>query len=922
MSESPCPISATTTVSEVSSEISAEAIEIGTQLVSNLVTQQKEGVMNTTCNAVKNDGTPCTNQGKDNGYCGIASHSAQAEVTDNSTTERNEKMFNHFLREYSVRKLDESGKMKATGEKYVVRIVSTMFGSAEEEVAFNASLSQKAPVSGVFAVNTGNYIPRMLVERAVNRGLDFRLLIFSNEDLANIGDVKSYIGKFNFSWANADYSFFLNIEGFDGWGLAPLGLAVTFSKKTSKRMNEIVRFTGHSMYSADGSDFMFVRHEDLAMVEATVERYTKLIMAEYSTPEGDSPVYYDGINFCTRRFAKAIGFHGTRGNIRITYKMGIIKGDMIVVDDPRQLNGADFVYSTENLKSEIKTDGFVMVTCENHDPYHTATYDIQSTVNNPAAFHAQAMMFDLNKMETEAKDIIHSGAIPKWMELRGATDGLGGLDSSDLLNLAADNRAMHIRWQEYGFDIQSSQNLMFMGLGGAIQMMQRNYDVRLKTYKKTFIPMTNSIRAAVNTVESLENMGGYKIVQSDSLTFIDGIGAVLPGYRFAETFDLHGTWDLDDVAIFRLVRLYSSNPAYLAALVQDGVIDAGFELPATSQESVEAMVVVRSPNGPGEYSIEACNWTDFPFERVEDNIMVIDVASLPMGQPSLLAMVDKNLLPEDSISYGEEFSVEHAVYMVIAQTINPGIGRLANAMMCWVDVMGSNFPPKMTDVFGEMVDAVQQGFNVDQLRTVEAESTLVFDQLLEAMQSDDSLTIDSDLFLTRMPKDFREAVPSSQVIDGRITHFNTMYRHAFLRLSELSGKVTMDLRNKSELAEMMAGLQLGANIYTWCDNYYGIVNQQLREVDNQYKVNNYTDSAFTKIMKQHYRSVGLRFVIDNALALLGEKPPVYTLGMYCICLPNAIDGKFADGRFDRILFQTGTNNTAIADKIAEILKAL
>lgn len=839
-------------------------------------------------------------------------------IESNTTESENTLMF-HFLSEYPIRKKNSDGVLVATGEKYVVRTLSTMFKNDAEEAAYNASLIKKAPVNGVFALNTGDYLPRLLLERAANRGVDFRLLIFSNEDLANLGDVKSYIGKFNFAWANADFSFFIKFDGFDAWGLDLLGLNVKFNKKTSKRANELVRFTGHSLYSATGEDFLFTRTEDMNMVNIMGHGAGKYVIAEYSTPVDGRVTDFDGVNFCTRRFANALGLRGDRFNFRLNFKSGGIKGDLIVVPDARMLNGADVVYHTDNFNTVITTSGFVIVTAENHSPFHKATYDIQSTVNNPAVYHAQAMLFDIKKMEAEAKAIIVTGEMPEWMELKGTTEGLGGVDTSEFLNLASDNRAMHVRWQQAGMDIQSSQNLMFMGLSGVIQMMQRNWNGKLKAYKKTYVPMTNATRAAVMTVEALENMGGYTVANREVLSFVDGIGAVMPGSRFAATFDLHGTWDLDDSAIFRLIRLYSSNQGLLEVLVAGGVIDPALVIPESAEDAVQAIAVVRSPNGPGEYSIEACDMANLPFEVVEENVISIDVASLPLGQGSLLEMVATSGLPQDSNedAYGVDFALEHAQYMITSQTINPGIGSLANSMMCWVNVMGVNFPSSMTDVFGEMVDAVQQGFSLEQLTAVDQESGKVYEQLVDAMIADPSLTIDEDLCITRMPLDVQAKIPASQIVAGRISTFNAMYRGIFELLNKLSGEVTKELRNKSDLATRIGRLQFDGEVYNFCDRFYNVMTQSMAEVDNQYRVNA-KDSSFAKIMKQHYRSVALRNVIDNALVTLEDMGSKYFVCMYFVCLPNVLDRKFATGRFDRLLFQTGTNGLAIADRIAEL----
>lgn len=825
----------------------------------------------------------------------------------------------HFLKEFG------SGD-----DKYVGRILTNDMLDADELADYFKSIVSKSPVNGIFALDTGSYVPRLIMERAVNRGIKFRLVILSNKDLDKLANLENFKNKFNFAWANASYSFFIRFDGVSEWGLKVLGITLKFSKKAPKRANEVVRFAEKTMYDMDGENFLFTRVEDLPLL--IDEGVDKWVIAEFMTPEGQSDMLYDGINFCTREFARRLGVpdYEDRENVRITFRRGVIKGDLIIVSDPRQLGGADFVYHTENLKGDIFTDGFVLVTAEKHDPFHAAGYDIQSTLNNPMVFHAGAMAYDLNKMGVEARQIIETGTIPKWMELSTVSkeDAFSGVQKDNLLTTAKDQRAMHVRWQEAGYNIQDGQNLMHMGLISTAQMMKRGWMESVKKFKKTFIPMTNATVASVVTYEAMVNMGGYTLHETDKMFFMKHVGAVIPGKRFVDTFDLHGTWDLDDTAKFRLVKLYSTNKDHKAALVKAGVLPKGLRLSSKADKAKAAIVIVRSPNGPGEYSVEMLDDNTFmPFDIEEANVLSLDVASLPLGQNDMLDMVTKKGLPADTLAYADEFTADHAYIMLDAQKSNPGIGRLANAMMCWVDVMGPSFPPRMTDVFGEMVDAVQQGFSKDQLEAVKKESTSVYMQLIDAMKANPALTLDADLAMTRMPSKLRSRVPQDQILGGsnsRISHFNGLYLSLYNDLIALAKVTTQRLRNNGELAAYIRTIAVGEEIRVWADNFYGTMTEMLQQVDREFRVDNYIDTPFTKLMKQHNKSKALRNVVDWAMDQVKSKDDDrYVIALYKICLPfkdrNSSKYGGAEGRFDRILFQTGTNG-ALADMLIAALE--
>lgn len=810
-----------------------------------------------------------------------------------------------------------------TGETTVtMRTITTEF-MGKEGIAYHESAAAKRPIEGIFRIDSGNWLPTLLIERLANRGISFRLTIVSNRDLAEMGNVISKVNNCNMVWSNASYSFFLKIHGQDTWGLEALGLTVDFARKTSKRMQEVARFTSMWNYSEDGSRFLFTRTEDLDIVNSMVHD-ADFVIAEFETPAGMDEKLFDGMNYCTRRFAlamcrnnrkmarKILDGKAVRFNVRGLCKMGVIKGDMIIVPDSDQLGGADFVYHTENLKPELRTNGWVSFSASEHAAVHTAGIDVQSKINNPSVISYRKEVQDIKLYEDEMIRVITEGEFPASMLIpeRAHNEDTGGIELGMLTELL--HRDV-IRWQAAGLDLRDSQNFMFMALNGGIRRMDNGIKMvgSQRLYKKTYTPMSQAINAGIVTHSSMKLMGGFNMEDTGETEFVMGIGMVLDDQRFLSTFDLHGTWDLDDTSDFIRVKIWSGNPAKTAALIHDGVLPTTREIPTNESEAIEAVVVIRSPNGPGEYAIEFMSDEDVPWQGVSGEVPVINLVDLPRGQGRLLSKVTKQGLPESQIVFGGEMTRAQAVYMVEAQITNPGIGMLANAMMCWVNVMGVSFPPVMTDVFGEMVDAVQQGFDKEQLAAVAAESDLVFAQLVEAMAANPNLKLDRELALTRaIPAKYMEQIRKEQIVAGRITHTNALYQQTRNKLGEFVTNTTLVTRNNGHLAEVVRGVMVGKEVGEWASAFVSIFEANLKSFDQQFIIKP-SDNAFKKMLLQHYKTAEYKRLVGQMVQAIRDTPDPdrYVIGLYKWMLVPKANRKY--GSHDRIIFQGGEDESVM-----------
>lgn len=815
----------------------------------------------------------------------------------------------HFINEYN------KGE-----DKFTFRTITTDFKNFDEAVGYIGSQMKRAPFDGVFAIESGNYIPRFLIE-AAKTGVKFRVTIVRNDELVQMGlDIRKKVEENNFAWASASYTYFIKFPGTIAWGLEPIGIRMKFSKKLAKRLQEPVRLTAHSLYySPLESHKVFFTNAKL--IEGLhIETYGRpmgadLVVAKFETPEGMQDELFDGMNYMSPRMCEMLGFEGERGQVRFSFDEGVIKGDFIKSE---HLGGADFVYHTENLKDDTWTDGRIIITVENHEAVHGAAYDVQSVTNNPTTMMAQTQLNDLNSMIAGLTNIIETGTLPEWLlkAERAHEEGLGWVQMEQASDVQMKG---HERWGQY-FPMRASQNFTYMGITGGVKKMETGKHLPTGLFKKTYIPMSNAVSVGVVTYSSMTLMGGFTLENTGRVEMVMGAGAVFPDHRFLDTFDLHGTWDQDDTVKLQLVKIWSSSAKAIENLREDMVIDSKIEIPRNESEAIEAVVAIRSPNGPGEYSIEFVG--NMGFMNVTEEVGVVNLAMCPRGQSFLLSQVEMSGLPKDNtVPYSDEYTRDNAVYMLEAQAMNPGIGALANAMMCWVNVMGVSFPPKMAQVFGEMVDAVQQGFCKEQLDVVRLESARVYGQLINAMKNNSTLVIDRDMYFTRMPELLRgEIAPANVVTDQRMTQINARYTKAINDLKELAKVETMTARNESDLAKLIGSLEIPANVMGAVKKFVETNEKVLKGIDRKYDTKR-DRNPFVKLMKNHLKTVSMKAAVMvmvesvKNIESLKERDQ-FVVGLYKhMLIPTRMNNL---GGFDRIIFQQG-ENIALMDLLIEVL---
>lgn len=790
-------------------------------------------------------------------------------------------------------------------------------------------------VQDIYAVQTGDYTYSLLENKLTKRGIKFRLGVVSNNDLSELinkyklFNLKEMIGKCRFAWANASYTFFLEVEDSkeaSSFDLSDLGLEVYDFKKTSKRLQEVTRIT--QMHASGPMDKLNYRMlEDLPGEELAY----------------DGPVFVSdwfALRSCFRMAngpTKAKHFAMiNRGKIgpmigRILMDQGEVKGLFHVV--PREQLGADLVFHKSALKRELKTDdGRWHYTAFKHKNLHTAMWDMQTMFNNHTwLMTKEQFTLDMESVITDFNKSIENGQLPDWI-IHQETDGHKDDSAPQVEHVTSSWKKSYIRWQQAGLDVTASSNLVYMAFGSLLNQMRSA--MKRNTW---WVPISNAFTATVTTFDALEVMGNFELPQHkrDMVFFDERFGCVVPTKRFIETADLHDTWDQDgDQAKFIRIKLWSSSPVMSLdgynhpKLRETYVIPADLEVPSTPEEAIDMCVVIRSPNGPGGYSIERFDAETMPWLRVaEDRVQVIDLHKAPAAMSTLLAATECGQI-NSSTTYTEElFNRDHAINMINAQMSNPGVGRYANLIMVWAATFGPSYPSKLPAIGNDVIDCVQQTADLDAFLQLQGDYSDMAEYMAQEIINS-GCGIDRYVLETRFPalSDETREVLTSVAVDGKFTEMYNAYKETLTKVQNLASKGSFDLRLSSDTRnKVYNGIPaLKESTSTWCRAIWSKYERELSRVDAKYSDLSKNTNRFTKMFAVAQRAEDISAIVGQLLdeVKATSHPELYALAIYrWIIDPELTRSKY--GVSDRIIFQNGADGQeTIMDLIITAIKDL
>jgi hypothetical protein len=259
-------------------------------------------------------------------------------------------------------------------------------------------------------------------------------------------------------------------------------------------------------------------------------------------------------------------------NVRIIYKDGFIKGNAIVRYDLPE--GVDVITAPQNIKNEIKYHNGYQFLAEPQSSHERVITDDQTVINLPKLFRKADMTMWLEEEYKKMFDAAtNSQLLNNWKELYKRE--FRNIHSSE--DEEANSRMSYVgyRWVASGMKITDSPWL-FETLA-----VSHAKPFRPNKNRSGRIPIPCSVYEQV-IPESLARMAGYDIeVENDTIQRIDELGVhVVNDIDWLEMYASHGGHDEDD---------------YFKCFYRE--MEGGF------WDGEKVVIVVRSPNGYGEYTI-------------------------------------------------------------------------------------------------------------------------------------------------------------------------------------------------------------------------------------------------------------------------------------------------------------------------------
>lgn len=769
-------------------------------------------------------------------------------------------------------------------------------------------------------INTGDWVYPVL-EKLNQKGIKFRLGSIPVKELSKdikngwCSDVPTLVGKSTFAWANASYAFFLVLEDASDalFTLSELGFFAYNEKKLTKRLQEVTRIV--QMHASNEYGTVSLReytNEDLGLIDGDeilvdgmvcISKSFALKMC-YTMPDGHEK---------RKKVAKIHREKMGRLIFRLTLPHGLVKGLAVICPDD-QLE-ADIVYHESALKPEFGlTEMEWSATAFEHPHIHTAMWDMQSMFNNYTwLLTEERFKQDAESLLQEFRDKIASGEIPDWIVYQETEshddDGVPSMDHA-----TSGWKKSYQRWQAAGMDLDSSSNLIFMAYSSLMNQMNKAVEGN-----KWWIPMSNAFTATVNTWEALRYMAGFDVPKEKrNIVFYDErFGVVIPGHRFRDTKDLHDTWDQDgDQAKFIRIKLWSSSPV----LGLDGknhqelrdtfVIPADMEVPYTPEDAVDACVIIRSPNGPGGYSIHEFDAETMPWLRVcEERIPVIDLANAPLGMKHLLANVEIGTEIPTSVNYGDgELSRDRAVDMIQAQMSNPNVGRYANLIMVQSALFGPSYPSKMPAIGNDIIDTVQQTADTQSFEYVRSGLIDMQDQLIQRIISE-KIPVDQFVFKTRLIglSEEEQELVEPFLVEGKFTRMNNLFLKTYKTVAETTKVVSFERRLAGNIRNFVFDSipHLSPNSIAWAAKTWNKYNNLLEQADAVYEssIKN-SESRVYKAFAEAKRTETIHKVVKELYdtVMQTKYPSMYAVVLYRWIIDPMMT-RTTYGRSDRIIFQ-------------------
>lgn len=818
----------------------------------------------------------------------------------------------------------------------------------ERREAYNKSVETRGPVDGIFAIDIGNYLHWALETRlrAFNILFMVKVVDTANTEKARM---KELFRKATFAWANSSYTFFVNIDGEPEWGLRVMDIFVDHTKKTGKRLQDVTRITE---VAAEFSAY------EMAQLDIHVVEQAEWL--QWHPDPKAAEILVDGVSFIDEDFLirvikravkdpqrrRALIRHYTTSRLmwRWDTPAGSWKGDLI----PKKNLGHDIVTADVDLKGEVRFDVRSLLYIWPHEAFHVATWDTQSIIDFRSILtektHGggkQAVgwggVSDLDAFIQNVRKVYTDPKALNWLRHGEPGHNDSGVPVFDN-RLAEQYHQVSVRLAAHGIEPETFQNKVYMTLNGVTRKMLKgrqliehsdmNTGERWTEVKwnKMWLPMRNAFSGAVITWTAYTKLGGFTPPEGEDgsrVFWVDNIGLVWPDQRFVDTFDLHDGWDQDDTVKCRKILIWTSDPTAPAFLEHWKVLDPELTniVPTNAEDAIVAAAMIRSPNGPGAYSIESIN-PFMPWHEPDDaSLTVLDLAKAPTPLGYLLQGRPPVSLPAGAPYTGRAMTRAQSWRMILAQRDNPGVGQFVNKLEAYANATDCNLPMTLPGLTSDIIDVLQQGYDRRQFKAIGKSIVDMEKELITLAQANPNLRIDAWVARKCLSAKARRALAGHITKKARFVRFVKAYEDTIELISGEILDMSFNLRQSSRLVRWVKTLDYNNATVKWAREIFNRYTEELRNIDSLYKADSEAD-PFTRITMERYHSLEMHKVVDKLIAELeayGDKTDRAVLGLWWFIVnPDAC--KSAKGLHDRILVQPGTSRS-VADLIIEALIA-
>lgn len=606
-----------------------------------------------------------------------------------------------------------------------------------------------------------------------------------------------------------------------GWldAFNSIGLIIGNSRKMSKRLIELVRLACAWLYRPV-SDPLAIEVIDYDGPETDIDGISA-ISDEVFFECIDSNKYVD------REWRRRMKQNVRNGKttvvvLRILTPMGEIKGNALVL--PKwMMNGYDVRTFQPNIKPEISTTGWYWMTV---DPSYGAipvksddlTHSIYRGVEG--LYDDDTMLSSLRHMLLQFFSDLKEGKRSEWMEAIADNDS-GEIMHEDAFDRFAKNRGLVGRIQlavaqlaSVGVPLTASQTFMFLSVNGLRKQLlgdNKSQEVWMDKDRHWF-PVSWAYAAHIMTQEALRVFGFH--IPETNLGFYhpDTHCFVVPGDYFAENFENHGGYDLDDT-----IKVHVRH-----VVMPDG-------------QTKLMGILLRNPNDFGEWSMIELDSIGPVYHQYGEAPPMVSYNELQSKVPQwtgLKSQLNIGQLPAiaNPPQIGDVFSPEDEQRVrACSEQFAAGVGGTVIPKMIWYALNGKPIQ-NLCAPNEDIIDVLQQGQgSVEDMEIIQK----WIDDTMDTLEAEHP-TLDCFWWKTRLPEPYKGWRPGSMEdsswIKLHLARENKVREAIDIMTNWLNANVTMpdilhDIEwTEEELASMDAELRRRNDVFRknkvgWTDRF-------------------------------------------------------------------------------------------------------